>query len=133
MLKWAIEISSFDLQYVPRSAIKGQVVADIPVDLTPPSGEVLMTENEDGAPNLIWTLNVDGASNRKGAGAGLEGVLPESKFEARKHKQRAARYWMSSMGILYKKSFQGPYLKCVRPREAQRVLKCSIQAYVGDR
>ena len=31
---WAIELSEFDIQYLPRTAIKGQVVTDFIVEFT---------------------------------------------------------------------------------------------------
>ena len=34
MALWAIELSEFDIQYRPRTAIKGQVVADFIVEYT---------------------------------------------------------------------------------------------------
>ena len=34
MALWAIELSEFDVQYRPRTAMKGQVVADFIVEFT---------------------------------------------------------------------------------------------------
>ena len=34
MVLWAIELSEFDIQYYPRTAIKGQVVIDFIVEFT---------------------------------------------------------------------------------------------------
>jgi len=34
MTLWAIELSEFDIQYYPRSAIKGQVVVDFIAEFT---------------------------------------------------------------------------------------------------
>ena len=42
-------------------------------------------------------------------------VLPEYKKAAHKLKLRAARFWLSPDGGLYRKSFTGPYLRCVHP------------------
>ena len=33
LLKWVVELSGFDIEYRPRSAIKGQVLADFIVEL----------------------------------------------------------------------------------------------------
>ena len=35
LIKWAIELSEFDIRYKPRTAIKGQVLADFIVEFTP--------------------------------------------------------------------------------------------------
>ncbi|XP_013699893.1 uncharacterized protein LOC106403624 [Brassica napus] len=56
---------------------------------------------------LVWYLEADN--------------LPEDRSEARKIKKRAARYCISH-DKLYRRSFSGPYLRCVTPREAARIL-----------
>jgi len=35
MVRWALELSEFDIQYEPRGSIKGQVYADFVVELSP--------------------------------------------------------------------------------------------------
>jgi len=35
MVRWAVELSEFDIQYEPRGSIKGQVYADFIVELSP--------------------------------------------------------------------------------------------------
>jgi len=49
-------------------------------------------------------------------------VLPDDRSEARRIKAKAVKFCII-YGKLYKKSFTGPYLKCVTPREAYDVLK----------
>ncbi|XP_013624524.1 PREDICTED: uncharacterized protein LOC106330631 [Brassica oleracea var. oleracea] len=55
-------------------------------------------------------------------------ILPEDRNESRKIKKKAARYWLSQ-GKLYRRSFYGPYLRCVTPREAARIL---VELHEGD-
>lgn len=43
------------------------------------------------------------------------GDLPEDKKEAHKLRLKAARFWLSPKDELYRRSFGGPYLKCVHP------------------
>ncbi|XP_010496968.1 PREDICTED: uncharacterized protein LOC104773993 [Camelina sativa] len=50
-----------------------------------------------------------------------DGVLPLDRAECRKIKQQAARYILNG-GQLYRRSFSGPYLKCITASEAQLVL-----------
>ncbi|XP_028058867.1 uncharacterized protein LOC114262698 [Camellia sinensis] len=50
------------------------------------------------------------------------GTLPEDKKEAHKTRHRAARFWVSPSGNLYKKSYMGPYLLCVHPSPVEDVL-----------
>ena len=35
LMKWALELSEFDIIYKPKSAIKGQVLADFIMEFTP--------------------------------------------------------------------------------------------------
>ena len=61
-MKWAIELSEFDIRYKPKTAIKGQVLADFVMEFA--LIELAeTTQVEDDLP--IWKLSVDGASNRK--------------------------------------------------------------------
>ena len=74
LMKWAIELSEFDIRYKPKTAIKGQVLADFVMEFTPI--ELAQTTHEkDDLP--IWKLSVDGASNAQGSGAGLILTSPE--------------------------------------------------------
>ncbi|GKA05929.1 hypothetical protein Tco_0685049 [Tanacetum coccineum] len=60
-------------------------------------------------------------------------ILPEDKKRARAVRRKAVRYAMIN-GTLYKKSFLGPWLRCVRPLQANYVLReihegsCSMHA-----
>ena len=73
-MKWAIELSKFDIRYKPKTAIKGQVLAAFVMEFTPI--ELAQTTHEkDDLP--IWKLSVDGASNAQGSGAGLILTSPE--------------------------------------------------------
>jgi len=76
MVRWAVELSEFDIQYEPRGSIKGQVYADFVVELSPGGAP---QEAELGSQ---WMLSVDGSSNQQGSGAGIvlegpNGVLIE--------------------------------------------------------
>ena len=68
LMKWAIELSKFDIRYKPKTAIKGQVLADFVMEFT--SAE--HTENTRTIIDIpIWGLSIDGTANAKGSGAGL--------------------------------------------------------------
>ena len=67
-MKWVIELSEFDIKYKPKTAIKGQVLADFVMEFT----SVEPAENARTPTNLpIWRLSVDGATKAQGSGAGL--------------------------------------------------------------
>ncbi|XP_077249113.1 uncharacterized protein LOC143888546 [Tasmannia lanceolata] len=108
LVKWAVELSEFDIQYVPRPAIKAQVLADFVAECTIPQQiiesevaqtlavEKSVTSEErvaDGteaeivsassaqdlsATEPIWEVYVDGSSNKGGCGAGLILTGPDS-------------------------------------------------------
>ncbi|XP_020979297.1 uncharacterized protein LOC110271936 [Arachis ipaensis] len=59
LTKWSIELSEFDIQFQPRSALKAQILADFIAELT--------TDEH----NKTWELHVDRASSREGSGAGI--------------------------------------------------------------
>ena len=68
LMKWAMELSEFDIRYKPKNAIKGQVIADFVTKFT----STKPTENTQTTTDLpIWKLSVDGAANAQGSGAGL--------------------------------------------------------------
>ena len=68
LMKWAIELSEFDIRYKPKTTIKGQVLADFVMEFT--SAEA--AKNAQTPTDLpIWKLSVDGATNTQGSGAGL--------------------------------------------------------------
>ena len=56
MALWAIELSKFDIQYCPRTAVKGQIVADFIAEYTQSEGK--------GVEGLgLWSIHTDGSSN----------------------------------------------------------------------
>ena len=79
LMKWAIELSEFDIKYKPKTTIKGQILADFVMEFT--SAE--LAEDTQTTPDLpVWKLSVDGTANAQGSGAGLiltslEGVYIE--------------------------------------------------------
>ena len=74
LVKWAVELTQFDILYQPRTAIKGQALADFIAEFTFPSEEDRDGQNEPPK----WKLFVDGSSNENGSGAGLMLVSPEN-------------------------------------------------------
>ncbi|XP_025607708.1 uncharacterized protein [Arachis hypogaea] len=62
LIKWAVELSEFDIRYQSRGPIKSQFLADFIAELTVPSEEDHTKQ---------WTLYVDGSSNHGGCGAGI--------------------------------------------------------------
>ncbi|KAK9064300.1 hypothetical protein SSX86_015680 [Deinandra increscens subsp. villosa] len=88
-IKWAIELGEHDIHFKPRTAIKGQVLADFVSEL-----QVLDTPGQptDSQPGTVraepkvpgplssadaWTLYTDGAKNSEGSGAGVVLIDPQ--------------------------------------------------------
>ncbi|GKC19485.1 reverse transcriptase domain-containing protein [Tanacetum coccineum] len=78
--KYSVDLEAYNIAYEPRSAIKGQVLADFlseaPVGTHPKEFFRLPADipNQDEVEK--WTLFTDGASNNKGSGAGLMLISP---------------------------------------------------------
>jgi len=60
MVAWSVELSEYDIQFLPCRSIKSQVLADFLVEFTSPI--------QEKAPH-VWILSVVGSSNKKGSGA----------------------------------------------------------------
>ena len=59
MVQWAIELSQFNIEYHPRTAIKAQALADFIAEFTPPDEDSLTDEIEQ------WTVQTDGSSTQR--------------------------------------------------------------------
>ncbi|XP_075660080.1 uncharacterized protein LOC142629911 [Castanea sativa] len=79
--KWGTKLGAYDIKYMPRTAIKGQVLADFVAEFT--EGQVnhegtMMTVMSVRLENVTpWEVYTDGVSNRKGAGVGVVLISPE--------------------------------------------------------
>ena len=70
MALWAIELSEFDMQYHPRTAVKGQIVADFIAEYT-------KSEDKGAEGHRLWSIHIDGSSNQRAGGAGVVIQTPE--------------------------------------------------------
>ena len=85
--KWGTILGAFDIKYMPRTSVKGQVLADLVAEFTEPEMDGLLAQGEREVKPVgsisqpfpsTWEVHVDGASNQKGAGVGL--VLTSSEM-----------------------------------------------------
>ena len=84
---WSALLGAFDIKYMPRSSVKGQVLADLVVEFAEPAVETI-TKKEDmngksvgtisAREILRWEVYVDSAANQRGSGIGLVLISPES-------------------------------------------------------
>ena len=79
-------LRAFDIKYIPRTSVKGQVLVDLVAEFAKPSLEEevwaqSIDEKSIGAISLqrptCWKVYVNGAANQKGFGVGLVLVSPE--------------------------------------------------------
>nr|XP_023891879.1 uncharacterized protein LOC112003887 [Quercus suber] len=84
--KWNTILGAFNIKYLPRTSIKGQVLADLVAKFVEPPAEMVAEERGmDGKSveaisipgPLCWKAYVDGATNQRGSRVGLVLVSPE--------------------------------------------------------
>ena len=83
---WSTILGAFDIKYMPRTSIKGQVLADLVTEFVEPLVEIVAEEQnmEGKSVGLIstpgppcWKVYVDGTANQRGFGVGLVLISPE--------------------------------------------------------
>ncbi|XP_059460363.1 uncharacterized protein LOC132189630 [Corylus avellana] len=73
LVNWAIEISEFDIHFVPRNAIKGQALADFVVEFTN------IQDQEDWLKESTWVIYMDGSSTKRNGGARVVIITPDGR------------------------------------------------------
>ncbi|KAL0462963.1 UNVERIFIED_CONTAM: hypothetical protein Slati_0183900 [Sesamum latifolium] len=72
LVKWAVELSEYDISYLPRTTIKTQALADFVSKMTE------MTIKE-ASQDQKWLLHVDGSSTAQGSGVGIVITTPQGE------------------------------------------------------
>ncbi|KAL0420689.1 UNVERIFIED_CONTAM: hypothetical protein Slati_3091800 [Sesamum latifolium] len=72
LVKWAVELSEYDISYVPRTTIKAQALADF-------ISEMAGMSVKDTFQDQVWLLHVDGSSTTQGSGAGIVVTSPQGE------------------------------------------------------
>ena len=86
--KWGTILGAFDIRYMPRTAIKGQVLADLVAEFAEPTLEGMEMSGSPSADGKLvstvsqhehnrWRAHIDGAANQRGSGMGLVLVSPK--------------------------------------------------------
>jgi hypothetical protein len=73
LVNWAMELGQFDIEFHPRTTIKGQVMADFLVEFCN------IPEAEELPKELTWVVYVDGSSARGRSGVGVLLRNPEGQ------------------------------------------------------
>ena len=77
---WNTILGAFDIKYMPRTSIKGQVLADLVAEFVEPPIEILAEQRsvEEKSVDVIstpkrpcWKVYVDGVTNQRGSGVNL--------------------------------------------------------------
>ena len=80
IVKWGMILGAFDIKYMPRTSIKGQVLADLVAESAECPEEMNVEKHgmDEKSVGLIsaqysmpWEVYVDGAANQRGSGVGL--------------------------------------------------------------
>ncbi|XP_075659240.1 uncharacterized protein LOC142629143 [Castanea sativa] len=84
--KWGTILGAFDIKYMPRTSIKGQVLANLVAEFAEPSVEEKEDKQDMDGKSIdmvslqeptSWKVYIDGAANQRGSGLGLVIVSPE--------------------------------------------------------
>ena len=100
IVKWGTILGAFDIRYMSRTAVKGQVLADLVAEFAEPTLEgkevsVLLGADEKMISTISphehtwWKTYINGAANQRGLGVGLvllspEGITIEKSLKLRK-------------------------------------------------
>ena len=83
---WNTIMGVFNIKYMPRTSIKGQVLADLVAEFAEPLVEIVAEERNMSGKSVgeismpkppCWKVYVDGAANQRGSGVGLVLMSPE--------------------------------------------------------
>ena len=83
---WNTILGAFDIKYMPRTSIKGQVLADLVAEFAEPPVEILTEQRslEGKSVGVVstpkppcWKVYVDGTANQRGSGVGLVLISPK--------------------------------------------------------
>ncbi|XP_021996073.1 uncharacterized protein LOC110893270 [Helianthus annuus] len=83
LAKWAVELGEHSLEFKPRTAMKGQILADFLAEVPEDEErellrwEALEEEEKRREDEAVWKLFTDGASSEEGNGAGITLISPE--------------------------------------------------------
>ncbi|KAL0285408.1 UNVERIFIED_CONTAM: hypothetical protein Sangu_2779900 [Sesamum angustifolium] len=96
-MKCAVELSKYDISYLPRRTVKAQALADYVSKMASPSQEESLSKE-------VWLLHVDGSATLQGSGASiiiksLQGEAMEFvvKFDFKRFKLSSLENAYSSM------------------------------------
>ena len=111
LIQWAVELSEFDIKYLPRHAIKAQVLVDIIAEFTPNYDDLKVMEDKK------WIIHEDGSSTQHAGG--IRVVLQSLEGDKLKHKVRL-QYQTTKNEVEYETLLKG--LELAKSVEAKSIL-----------
>ncbi|KAL0284771.1 UNVERIFIED_CONTAM: hypothetical protein Sradi_7189300 [Sesamum radiatum] len=72
LVKWAVELSEYDISYMPRTTIKAQALADF-------ISEIAEMSIKDTSQDQVWLLQVDDSSATQDSGIGIVITTPQGE------------------------------------------------------
>uniref|UniRef100_A0A2N9GA65 Uncharacterized protein n=1 Tax=Fagus sylvatica TaxID=28930 RepID=A0A2N9GA65_FAGSY len=79
--KWGAQLGAYDINYRPRTSIKGQVLADFIAEFTPAEMGPMWVNHVSSIQQMEgWKLYTDGASNSRGSGLGVVLTAPQGQM-----------------------------------------------------
>uniref|UniRef100_A0A2N9FBB1 Uncharacterized protein n=1 Tax=Fagus sylvatica TaxID=28930 RepID=A0A2N9FBB1_FAGSY len=79
--KWGAQLGAYDINYRPRTSIKGQVLADFIAEFTPAEMGPMWVNHVSSVQRMEgWKLYIDGASNSRGSGLGVVLTAPQGQM-----------------------------------------------------
>nr|GFA34353.1 hypothetical protein [Tanacetum cinerariifolium] len=76
LAKYVVELGAYNITYIPRTAVKGQILDDFINKISAGTRHVEACNSVGEEDPKGWTLYTDGASSQKGVGAGLVLIDP---------------------------------------------------------
>ena len=90
--RWAVQLGQFDIRYLLKKAIKGQVFADFVTEFVGIRPESVLRCSTQTEPQVnTWTLFIDGSSNMLGSGVGIVLLSPQKQVI-----EKAVRLWFKA-------------------------------------
>ncbi|XP_035837062.1 uncharacterized protein LOC118484990 [Helianthus annuus] len=109
LAKWAVELGEHSLEFKPRTAMRGQILADFLAEVPEDEErellkwEALEEEERRRDDEAVWKLFTDGASSEEGSGAALLAGMRLAQ------KMKAKQVEASTDSQLVVKQYQGEY------------------------
>jgi hypothetical protein len=97
VVNWAIELNEFDVEFVPRNAIKGQVLADFVAEFTGIIEEAPLKVD-------LWIIHIDGLATRQNGGARVVINAPNGK---NLHNSWRLEFWVTNNEAEYEAVIAG--------------------------